>query len=73
MKRAFKNRTSGGLANPLVHRIALWVLRRQRRLADWLNEKAENLEIRTKRLLLVLFCGVFGSYLLDLLFSAFLN
>ncbi|MCX2450039.1 hypothetical protein OQX61_02040 [Pedobacter sp. PLR] len=73
MKRAFKNRNLGGLANPLAHRIALWVLRRQRRLADWLNEKAENLEIRTKRLLLVLFCGVFGSYLLYLLFSAFLN
>ncbi len=56
----------------MAGRLAQRLTRSQRRLADWLNGKTSGLSVRTWRLLLVLFCILFGTYCLYLLVAVFI-
>lgn len=49
-----------------AERVAEWILARQRRVADWLNQKTAHLHPKLWLFLLVIFCAGFGSYLIRL-------
>jgi hypothetical protein len=55
----------------LSQKIESYVDQRQRKLADYLNVKTRNISGSALLYGLILFCVVFGSYLLYLLASAF--
>lgn len=69
--RFFKKRQKTGTSNTITKRMANYVERRQRKLADWLNHKMANSSRQELFFGLVIFCSVFGGYLLYLLLNTF--
>lgn len=55
----------------MASNIAMGIVARQRKLADWINKRTGRLSARHWLWLLVLFCVLFGGYSLYLLVSAF--
>lgn len=55
----------------LTDHIAAYMDSRQRKLADWLNQKANGISGQNMRYLLITFCLVVGSYLMYILLQAF--
>lgn len=55
------------LGSHLAEKIALVVLRKQRKWADQLNQWTKDVSGKTWLIALILFCVVFGSYLIHLL------
>jgi len=55
----------------LTDQIAAYMDTRQRKLANWLNQKASGISGQKMRCLLIAFCLVVGSYLMYILLQAF--
>lgn len=71
--RFFKKRIKQKLLGAsLAEKIAVWVLHRQRKWADYLNERTKHASARSKLIVLILFCLVFGAYLIGLLITSIL-
>lgn len=67
----FKKRHHRISEETLTDHIAHYVNQRQRKLADYLNIKTRNISGSALLYGLIIFCTVFGSYLIYLLTSAF--
>ncbi|WP_205943138.1 hypothetical protein [Pedobacter cryotolerans] len=67
----FKKRNHRFSEETLTDHIANYVNQRQRKLADYLNIKTRHASGSSLLYGLIIFCTVFGSYLLYLLTSAF--
>ncbi|RZK13144.1 MAG: hypothetical protein EOO46_00505 [Flavobacterium sp.] len=67
----FKKRHHNVPKNTLSQQINAFINICQRKLADYLNVKTRRLSNITLLLGLIIFCALFGSYLLYLLMSAF--
>ena len=55
----------------LTDQIAAYIDTRQRKLANWLNQKASSISGQKMRYLLFAFCLIVGSYLMYILLQAF--
>lgn len=55
----------------LTDHIATYMDSRQRKLANWLNQKTSGISAQKMRYLLIAFCLVVGSYLMYILLQAF--
>ncbi|MEE1946400.1 hypothetical protein VRU48_14850 [Pedobacter sp. KR3-3] len=64
----------GSVRNLLAHHIATGIVRRQRRIAAWLQARERKASLKQKKILLVIFCLLAGAYLIyvlaDAIFSA---
>lgn len=69
--RFFKKRNRQTLGGSLSQRLETYVDQRQRRLANYLNVKTRHASSNALLYGLIIFCTVFGSYLLYLLVGAF--
>ena len=67
----FTKRDRKASEGSLSQKIETYVDQRQRKLADYLNVKIRNISGTALLYGLIIFCAVFGSYLLYLLVSAF--
>lgn len=69
--RFFQKIKQGQADGTLTSKLSLWVKRRQRELADFLNGKTRSLSGKTMMFALAVFCAVVGAYCLYLITRAF--
>lgn len=69
--RFFKKYKKAGTENSVSSRISKYVELRQRKLADWLNQKTSKTSRKELLFGLIVFCSLFGGYLLFLLMETF--
>jgi len=69
--RFFRKQKKSGSSDTISIRIATYLQLRQRKLADWLNQKAAKASRQDLLFGLVVFCSLFGGYLLFLLLETF--
>lgn len=67
----FRKRTPERTQNTWSGRINQSVIKRQHKIADYLNRKASFLSAKALIFLLIIFCIVYGTYCLRLIFNAF--
>lgn len=69
--RLFKKRVrKEGSGSLLTEKIAVGILSRQRKWADYLNARVVGCSFRSRLFVLVVFCLISGSYLIYLLISS---
>lgn len=69
--RLFKKRNRIVADGSISQEIGMYLNQKQRKLADYLNLKARHISSTALLYGLIIFCTLFGSYLLYLLTSAF--
>lgn len=68
--KPFKRKTATQTGSTFSAQFGDKIIRKQRKIADYLNKKTEFLSGKALLILLIFFCVIFGSYCLYLISSA---
>jgi len=65
--KIFRKQQQAETQDTITGRMAVYLERRQRKIANWMNRKTANLSRQDLFFALIIFCSAFGGYLLWLL------